>query len=101
MLNGSGMTWKRRTRSIGDRALVGALDGLADRRPERRVLREHREVARHLVAAREAAHEVRVRHDQGHQMRPPVAVDQRLADLGLEQQDAFDPRLAPCCRRPS
>ena len=34
-----------------------------------------------LVGSGEAAHELLVRHDQRHQMRPPVAVDQRLADL--------------------
>ena len=31
-----------------------------------------------------------MRHDQGDQMRPAVAVNQRLAHLALQQQHAFD-----------
>ena len=42
------------------------------------------------AAAREALGEVGVGHDQRDQMRPAVAVDHRLGDLGLQQQQALD-----------
>ena len=43
------------------------------------------------MRARPARAPFRIGHDQSDEMRPAVAIDHRLGDLGLEREQAFDP----------
>ena len=57
-----------------------------------RVFRQAPQVGRDVPRPGEFPHHFLVRHDQGDQMRPAVAANQRLAHLALQEQHAFDAR---------
>ena len=99
IVNGSAISRKWRTRSITDRLSFARVTASPIARSKSLCCDQLGEIGRQAVLPRVALGELGIGHDQRHQMRLAVAVDDRLADLRLQRQDALRPAAAPRCRR--